>query len=288
MSKQSIIDSIKAKLSNQGKSSQNNETNKFKWSPKEGEKYSVRILPYRHGPDPFSELQFHYNLGNNIICPKASFPGDDSKRCAICEFGQELLIEAKKSKEKNNESWEQFKKLSPKLRVYVPILVREKEDEGARFWGISTKTYNSIGKYFIDPEYGDLSDPIDGRDLKVESLKQNGEKFATPTVMPAANKTKLVSTGNKNDDTKKAVEIISSVPEIFEVFPVPSYEETKKVLETYLAKAEESEENETEEKSSEQNNQPEVEETDEKEKESSSDETDDIEALLEKMNTKKK
>ncbi len=286
MSKQSVIDSIREKLAKQSKNSQNSENNKMRWSPKEGEKYTVRIVPYQHGADPFTELHFHYNIGKNIMCPKATFPGDNTKRCAIDEFAQELLAEAKKSKEKNNESWEQFKLLSPRPRPHCPILIRGKESEGVKFWGMPMKTYNTIGKYFLNPQWGDLSDPIDGRDIEVEAIKQNNEKYASPSITPSPNKTKMITTGNVKEDNKKAAEIITSVPEIYSVFEIPSYEDTKAVLEQYLAKGNQ-EETTPEETLPEETQQPSENENTDVDQNNPED-SDDIEVLLAKMKKNKK
>ncbi len=102
----SVIESIRKKLEKQSKQNNQNENSKYRWAPKDGEENRIRILPYPHGTDPFTELYFHFDLPGKPVCPKHSFP-EYENNCAICEFAEELLAEAKREKEKNKciESW---------------------------------------------------------------------------------------------------------------------------------------------------------------------------------------
>lgn len=236
-----VINSIRAKLEKQNKQKKNDESSKYKWSPKENEQYTVRIVPYIHAVDPFIDLFFHYDLPGRPLCPKHSKP-EEENRCAICEFAEELAKQAKKAKAKgdlNNEYWKQFKKISAKKRTYTPVIIRGKEDEGAKFWGLSEKTYNAIASYFIKPGWGNLSDPIEGRDFEVVARKAAGQKYAEPQVSPAPDKTRLIFTSEENlkKDNTKAAEIIKNVPNVFDVFPLTDYETTKKALDELLSQS---------------------------------------------------
>ena len=56
------------------------------WGPKEGQKYTVRILPSPDG-DPFKEFWFHYDLApGGFLCPKKNY----GEPCAACEFASKL------------------------------------------------------------------------------------------------------------------------------------------------------------------------------------------------------
>ena len=57
--------------------------------------------------------------------------------------------------------------MEPKLRTFVPVVVRGEEGEGVRFWGFGKTVYQEILGY-IDPDYGDITDPTSGRDLTIE------------------------------------------------------------------------------------------------------------------------
>ena len=49
--------------------------------------------------------------------------------------------------------------MEPKLRTFVPILVRGQEGEGIKFWGFGKTVYQEILGYIADPDYGDITDP---------------------------------------------------------------------------------------------------------------------------------
>ena len=50
------------------------------WSPKEGQTYSIRLMPANDG-DPFKERWFHYEIAKNgFLCPKKNFGDENSCR----------------------------------------------------------------------------------------------------------------------------------------------------------------------------------------------------------------
>ena len=57
------FDAIRKKLDNL---SGNNKKSSASWKPKEGEEYTVRLLSFPNNDgQPFKELWFYYNIGNN-------------------------------------------------------------------------------------------------------------------------------------------------------------------------------------------------------------------------------
>jgi hypothetical protein len=215
-----VMSSVKAKLD-----AMTNQTKKqtLIFRPPRGQEVQLRIVPYKHGPDPFNELYFHYDVGpvKSIICPRSVNPAD---KCAICEYGQYLV------QEKNDKNFALWKRLKSRLRVYVPVLVRGQETEGVKFWGIGKNTYTSIAQLFIDPEYGDLSDPIKGRDIKVVATAPTPQFiYGQVQVRPAANGSALSS------DTKVAKDLIMNCPNVFDAFTKMTPEEIKSALDAFVA-----------------------------------------------------
>lgn len=75
------------------------------------------------------------------------------------------------------------RKLEPKMRVYVPVIVRGQEREGVKFWGFGKQLYQELlGFFAID--YGDLSDPKTGRDIvvTVKSPEETGRDYAETSI----------------------------------------------------------------------------------------------------------
>ena len=64
--------------------------------------------------------------------------------------------------------------MEPKMRTYVPVIVRGKESEGVKFWGFGKTVYTELLGFIADPDYGDLSDPMNGRDIVVEFTPSEG------------------------------------------------------------------------------------------------------------------
>ena len=76
----------------------------------------------------------------------------------------------------DKEDWKELKQMEPKLRTFVPIIVRGQEGDGVRFWGFGkqfTKKYLDI----YDPDYGDITDPQSGRDLTIQYISAEEWRF---------------------------------------------------------------------------------------------------------------
>lgn len=216
-----VVSSVKAKLD--AMSAQGN-SKSLVWRPTRGKEEQVRIVPYRHGSDPFNELYFHYDIGpvKTILCGNTAGVNEP---CPICEYAQFLL-----KQERSDKTYALYKRLKSRLRVYVPVVVRGNEDAGLRFWGIGKNTYNSIGKFFIDAEYGDLSDPIKGRDLKVLATNPTPQYiYGQVDVRPSANSSAL------SQNTQQAKAWITECPTVFEAFPKMSKEDIQNALDVFIA-----------------------------------------------------
>ena len=174
------FDAIKRKLD---RLSGNNTSRNVMWKPTEGEKHSVRLLSF---PDndgqPFKELMFYYNIpGQRGLLAPSQF----GKRDPIQELINKLRDEGTK------ESYEMAKKLYPKMRVYAACVVRGEESEGVKLWGFGKTVYQSLLALMLDEDYGDITDPIEGRDVNVVCTKNPGQQWATTTVTPRGKQTKL-------------------------------------------------------------------------------------------------
>lgn len=197
------------------------------WKPTEGEKHSVRLLSF---PDndgqPFKELMFYYNIpGQRGLLAPSQF----GKRDPIQELINKLRDEGTK------ESYEMAKKLYPKMRVYAACIVRGEESEGVKLWGFGKTVYQSLLALMLDEDYGDITDPISGRDISVVCSKNPGQQWAMTTVTPRGKETKLSS------DSKQAKEWMSNLPDVESIFQLKSYDELSKIINDWLAGDDENE-----------------------------------------------
>jgi len=197
------------------------------WKPTPG-KHTLRIVPYKFNDEnPFIELLFHYNIGNKTYLSPNSFGRPDP----IIEFADKLKRMGDK------EDWKSARKMEPKLRTLVPVLVRGEESEGVKFWGFGKTVYQDILGYMADPDYGDITDPENGRDIVVDivSAEDSGTSYPVTTIRVKPKETPL---GATIADTKKFLENQSNITELYEELP---YSELKIILEKWLNPGEESE-----------------------------------------------
>lgn len=200
---------------------------KLIWKPQEG-KQVIRIVPYIHNRDwPFQELLFYYDLAKRTIISPQCFGQPDP----IQEHADQLKSTGEK------EDWMMARKIEPKMRTYVPILVRGKEEEGVKFWGFGKTVYEELLKTIDDPDYGDITDLKNGRDITVEYEKPK-EGFPKTSFRVKPNTTPATN----DPEVAKA---LKDMPSVEEIWPVPSYQELESLFEKFLNNEGEDEETET-------------------------------------------
>jgi hypothetical protein len=184
-------------------------------------KSQVRIVPYKFNKDiPFIELYFHYNINNKTYLSPMSFGRPDP----IVEFAEKL------KRTGDTDDWKAGKKMEPKLRTFVPVIVRGKESEGVKFWGFGKTVYQDILGYIADPDYGDITDPNTGRDivLEVMSAEESNASYPTTTIRVKPATSKLAET------PEQIQSLLEGQKEITELYSELSYAELKSVLENWL------------------------------------------------------
>ena len=139
----------------------------------------------------------------------------------IVEFATKLKTSG------NSDEWKLGKKLEPKMRTYVPIVVRGKESEGVKFWGFGKQVYTELLGFIADPDYGDISDPINGRDIVVEFTAAEGASFPKTAIRIKPNTSVL-------HEDRAVLKQIAEQPEITSIFAEPSYDELQTALENWL------------------------------------------------------
>jgi hypothetical protein len=212
------LDKIKAKLTNL---SQSNNRKNYQWKPQPG-KQQVRIVPYMHQPDnPFIELFFHYGINNRTYLSPKSFGRPDP----IVEFAEKLTRSGDK------DDYRMGRSLMPKMRTFVPVIVRGEEAEGVRFWGFGKEVYQELLGVIADPDYGDITDPTNGRDITIEflSAEEAGRSFPKTNIRVKPNTTPV-------SDNKNIVEsVANNQAEITEIYQELSYDELKDALEKWVS-----------------------------------------------------
>jgi hypothetical protein len=199
------------------------------WKPQPG-RSQIRIVPYKHNPDsPFIELFFHYDLGGKSYLSPISFGRPDP----IEEFAQKLKTSG------NKEDYRLGKKLEAKMRTFAPVVVRGEENEGVKFWGFGKTVYQELLSIIADPDYGDITDPVNGRDVTVEfkTAEELGASFPQTTIRVKPNQTKVTD----NSDLLESLK--GGQKDIREIYNEQTYEELTEVLSEWLNPSEDSKDN---------------------------------------------
>ncbi len=198
----------------------------------------MRIVPYKHNKDnPFIELYFHYELGDRSYLSPVSFGRPDP----IEEFADKLKTGG------NKEDYRLGKKLEAKMRTFTPVVVRGEESEGVKFWGFGKMVYQELLSIIADPDYGDITDPVNGRDVSVEfkTAEETGASFPKTTIRVKPNQTALT------EDSTLLESLLDNQMDIREIYQERTYDELTEVLNDWLNPSDEkTEESERVEESS--------------------------------------
>jgi hypothetical protein len=207
----------------------NNRTSSL-WKPQPG-KTQIRIVPYAFNKDnPFIELFFHYNLNNRSYLSPISFGRPDP----IEEFAQKLKGSGSK------EDYQLSRKLEAKMRTFAPVIVRGEEKQGVKFWGFGKTVYQELLSIIADPDYGDITDPVNGRDVVVEFItaEESGASFPKTNIRVKPNQTPI-------SDEPDVLELVKTQQDIKEIYQELSYDDLTDVLNEWLNPSEDSSETET-------------------------------------------
>jgi hypothetical protein len=206
---------LKKKQELETKQKQNNND----WKPTG--KHVIRIIPYKFNKDtPFIELLFHWDTCGvkSMLSPK-SFGRPDP----IDEFATKL-------KSGTKADYQLGKSLEPKPRIFVPIIVRGEEDKGVKFWGFGKKVYAQLINIIANPDYGDITDPVSGRDINVEFIpkEDTGTSYPSTAILVKPDRTPITS-----DD--HILKIIGETQKnILDIYKEKTYEEMSELLKNWL------------------------------------------------------
>ncbi len=206
-----------ASLNDNGRSAEKKDYSEIFWKPSIG-KQTVRIVPSVYDPTfPFKELKFHYGVGKYPMVALSNF----GKQDPVEEFVNEL----KKTSDKDN--WSLAGKLTPKTRIFAPVVVRGEEDKGVRLWGFGITIYKALLALAEDEDVGDFTDVINGWDMVVE--QRQGNPYPETSVRIKPKQTPL-------SDNNDLVETwLKTQPNPIDSFTQYDYDFIKKQLQNFVS-----------------------------------------------------
>jgi hypothetical protein len=190
------------------------------WKPKPG-KYRIRGVPWKDAsPEaPLKELYFYYL-------------GDRQGMLTLQQFGKpdpinEMLRKLYKTGKADDR--EIAKKMQPKMRAYMLIMVRGEEDKGLQVWSLGKMLYQRILNFWLDDELqADILDPDGGFDLIVNVTQTPGKEFLDYTVDAARASTPL------HTDKEVVQKWLVDQPSLKDLYREKSYAEVEKELNEWL------------------------------------------------------
>lgn len=188
------------------------------WKPVAG-KQTIRIVPNKFSPgDPIVDLDFHYGINNKTFLSPKSFGRKDP----IVEFAEKLM------KSGNSEEYKEGKKLYPKTRHHLPILLRGSESEGVKIWAFGNDVYNQIVSIMSnEEEYGDITSLKSGHDIILDFTPGEGSNYAKTTITARVAKTPVTT-------DKEVLLKIDQQKNIVELFKEPTYAELESEFQKHL------------------------------------------------------
>lgn len=153
--------------------------------------YNFRAFPYIHNDDflsdPFPDRYYHFGVPGvgTVFCPQSNT--GRREKCAICDFVWEQM----KANKGNKPEIKKWSERLPKRRLLIPGILRGREEEGVKFFSLSTHNekpsdnHEQILKWLQKESTCDFLDPVNGLDLilhyeeydEAKSKMLSGAKF---------------------------------------------------------------------------------------------------------------
>lgn len=191
-----------------------------KYAPiKDEDSTRVRILPANKQGRAFFVKSGYHKIGDEYVtCPKMS----RGLRCPVCELVSKLY------KSKNIADVELAGQLKAKKRFYFNVVVRGEEEKGARVLVTGIKLYEKVLASIVDPEIGDITDPMNGFDFIISKKMKAGYWNYDDSVV-ARKQSKL------DEDPAKAAATIEKQHDLEDEIKLFTFEELKQKLDEFFA-----------------------------------------------------
>ena len=176
-----------------------------------------RVLWPKGDNDSFyAEGYVHFGLGEDgrsvVTCPKT---WGSKERCPICEYVEEL----QKSSDKDDKKL--ASDIKARRKIYINVINRDGEDDTPKVLPIGVTVLKGILEAICDPDYGDITDPDEGRDI---TITRKGQGLKTEySVLPKPN-------SSVASDSVEFDELEEQMADLDHQFVKKSYEELEAIL----------------------------------------------------------
>lgn len=212
--------------------------------------YLFRAFPYLHNEDflsdPFALRFYHFGIPGvgTVYCPQKN--SLNKQKCAICDFVWTQMKENKGIKEEIDK----WKKFLPKRRIFIPGILRGREDEGVKYLQISTNDnkpgehHEKLIKWLTKESTQDFLDPVNGYDLiltyeeydDAKSKLLGGAKFGFKSL--ELDRDRVAIAPNVEEFWAEIENTLKNVDKDIPGYEVKTHEDTVEALERWSSKLE--------------------------------------------------
>lgn len=166
----------------------------------------------------YSEGYIHFGLGEDgktsMVCRKTN---DSKAHCPVCEYISQLQM----SKDKNDKKLADA--IKARKRVYLNVIDRDSDSDHdeLKVLPVGLTVQKQIVGILCDPDYGDITDPVEGRDV---TIKRTGQGLNTEySVLPKPN-------ASPASTTLTPEQIEEQMADLDVFWTAPSIEDMEKVI----------------------------------------------------------
>ena len=108
------------------------------------------------------------------------------------------------------------------------MVVRGQEDQGPRIYGYSKTIYEQLLNILFDPDYGDITDIMEGNDIRLTYGRTQGRLYPETKIRVRPMKTALL------EDTNVIQSTLDGIPDFSTLFERKSTDEVQELLNQYI------------------------------------------------------
>lgn len=171
------------------------------WSPEEGKKNIIRILPEAHTMEFFFQPVGKHYLPDksSVYCPHVTTEG--AIACSICDYVKRI------SRSGTAQQKKQVSDLRVRRSFWMNVLVRGQENLGPQIYTPGQLVFTAISNYISDPDYEEIYDPQQGFDVVI--TREGSGLDTTYNTLVKPNRTPVIAVkGNKTELDEEAYEIL--------------------------------------------------------------------------------
>ena len=152
------------------------------WQPQPGDGNKIRVCPPKAGAKFYLRVDLHYSIGpknRTFPCPRSV---DEDESCFLCDLAEQLRDSDDPARQA------EYQQVRAKKRYLIAIVDVNAKDKGIQVWRAPTTCWRDIVMIIRDPDWGNITHPQTGRNIKIIKTGSKMNTDYTVQVLPNATK----------------------------------------------------------------------------------------------------